>query len=96
MVGHHDIPLRALIPRKVENLIVAGMCIGCDHPSQASLRGAATCMATGHAAGTSAALAAIQRLGIRDIDVRNMQEKLLEQDVILAAGVRDPRTPLKN
>jgi len=86
LVGHHDIPLRALIPRRLENLLVAGRCIGCDHLSQASLRGAATCMATGHAAGTAAALAAAQRVSIRKIDVRSLQDKLVEQDAILAAG----------
>ncbi len=86
LVGHHDIPLRALVPKKVENLVVAGRCIGCDHLSQASLRGAATCMATGHAAGTTAALAAIHSLVIREIDVRKLQDKLVEQDAILAAG----------
>ncbi len=86
LVGHHDIPLRALIPRGLENLVVAGRCIGCDHLSQASLRGAATCMATGHAAGTTAALAAVEGLGIRDIDVRKLQDKLREHDAILATG----------
>ena len=56
--GHHDIPLRALCPRNVENVVVGGRSISCAHLSQASLRGAATCLATGHAAGTAAALAA--------------------------------------
>jgi len=44
-------------------------------------------MATGHAAGTAAALAAIQRVSTRNIDVRGLQDKLVEQDAILAAGV---------
>jgi len=86
LAGHHDIPLRSLIPKGVGNLVVAGRCIGCDHLSQASLRGAATCMATGHAAGTTAALAAMEGLGIRDIDVPKLQDKLREQDAILATG----------
>jgi hypothetical protein len=84
--GHHDVPLRSLIPRDVANLVVAGRCIGCDHLSQASLRGAATCMATGHAAGTVAALSAIKVLDIRDLDVGEVQARLIEQDAILEAG----------
>ena len=84
--GHHDIPLRALVPRKIQNLLVAGRSIGCDHLSQASLRGAATCMATGHAAGTTAALASMQDSGIRDVDVCELQDRLRQQDAILSAG----------
>jgi hypothetical protein len=84
--GHHDVPLRSLIPRNVVNLVVAGRCIGCDHLSQASLRGAATCMATGHAAGTVAALSAINLLGIRDLGVGEVQAMLVEQDAVLEAG----------
>ena len=86
LVGHHDVPLRALLPRGVENLIVAGRSISCDHLSQASLRGAATCMATGHAAGTTAALAALEEQNIRGLDVGTVQERLLEQDAILSTG----------
>ena len=80
----HDIPLRALLPQGVENLVVGGRCISCDHLSQASIRGAATCMATGHAAGTSAAIAAMNGQYIRDVDVRLIQKTLIEQDVILS------------
>lgn len=88
ITGHHDIPLRSLTPRGVDNLVVAGRCISCDHLSQASLRGAATCMATGHAAGTAAALAAAGNGRIRDLDIPLLQKALLEQDAILATGER--------
>ena len=81
--GHHDVPLRALLPQKVENLVVAGRSVSCDHLSQASLRGAGTCMATGHAAGTTAALAAKHNSKMRDLDVRLVQRTLMQQDAIL-------------
>lgn len=84
--GNHDIPLRALLPRDVGNLVVAGRSISCDHLSQASLRGAATCMATGHAAGAAAALAAQNTGMIRDLNIRLLQDTLRNQDVILATG----------
>ena len=83
--------LRALLPQGVENLTVGGRCISCDHLSQASIRGAATCMATGHAAGTSAALAAIHHQYVRDVDIRLIQQTLIEQDVILS--MIDDRQP---
>lgn len=86
LVGHHDIPLRALMPQKVDNLVVCGRSISCDHLSQASLRGAATCMATGHAAGTTAALSAICHSKLRKLNIGEVQKKLVEQDAILEAG----------
>ena len=87
----HDIPLRALLPQGVENLVVGGRCISCDHLSQASIRGAATCMATGHAAGTAAAVAALNNQYMRDVDIRLVQQTLIDQDAILS--VVDDRKP---
>jgi hypothetical protein len=86
--GNHDIPLRALLPKKVANVIVAGRSISGDHLSQASLRGAATCMATGQSAGLAAALAARGNGRLRDLDIRSLQKALVGQDVILGTGSR--------
>lgn len=83
--GYHDVPLRALIPKQVENLVVAGRCISCTHEAHASLRGAPTCMATGHAAGTAAAFAAQGDGRTRSIDVGHLQQILREQNSILSA-----------
>ena len=91
--GNHDVPLRALVPKNVENVIVAGRCISCDHLSHASIRGAATCMATGHAGGTIAALASQGNGKIRDLDIRLIQRTLLEQDAILST--EEGREPWK-
>lgn len=88
LAGNHDIPLRALLPRGVENLVVSGRSISSDHLSQASLRGAATCMATGHAAGVVAALAAAGDGRTRGLDVKRLQAKLLAQDAVLGTGAR--------
>jgi hypothetical protein len=82
--GNHDVPIRAMLPKGVENLIVAGRCISCDHLSHASLRGAATCMATGQAGGTIAALASRGSGKIRDLDIRQIQRALVEQDAVLS------------
>jgi ribulose 1,5-bisphosphate synthetase/thiazole synthase len=84
LTGNHDIPLRALTPQGVENLLVAGRCISSDHDANASLRGAATCMATGHAAGTAAALAAQRDGAVRRLDIKALQQTLREQDVVLS------------
>ena len=86
--GNHDVPYRALVPLNVENLLVAGRCISCDHTSHASLRGAATCWGTGHAAGTAAALAARGSGKTREVNIRELQCELLRQDAVLTTTDR--------
>ncbi len=49
------VPLRALRARDDERLFMAGRCVSCSHPAQASLRVIGTCLATGEAAGLAAA-----------------------------------------
>src|SRR5918998_4105516 len=56
--GAYDIPLRCLIPRATERLLVAGRCISGTHEAHSSYRVTPIAMATGHAAGVCAALAA--------------------------------------
>jgi hypothetical protein len=52
------IPLRTLIARDGQNVLMAGRCFSAEHDAQASVRSMAQCMAMGHAAGTAAAMAA--------------------------------------
>jgi hypothetical protein len=54
----YDIPLRALIARDVEGLLMAGRCISGDFFAHASYRVTGNAVATGEAAGALAALAA--------------------------------------
>lgn len=84
--GNHDIPYRALIPKNLSNLLIAGRCLSCDHEAHASLRGAATCMGMGHASGTAAAMAAKNTGLVRELEIHQLQAKLLEQGMILATG----------
>ncbi len=51
-----DIPYGALVASEVDNLLVAGRCISAGYHAQGSLRIQQTCMATGQAAGTAAAI----------------------------------------
>ncbi len=88
--GHHDIPLRALVPQGIDNLLVAGRCISSDHESNASLRGGGTCMITGHAAGTTAALASLSNGHVRDLDIKTVQKTLLEQRAVLTTEQAAP------
>ncbi len=55
----YDIPLRALIARDVDGLLMAGRCISGDFVAHSSYRVTGCAVATGQAAGVTAALAAL-------------------------------------
>ena len=52
------VPFGCLVPKGVENLLVAGRAVSSDRGANSALRVQATCMADGQAAGIAAALAA--------------------------------------
>ncbi len=72
----YDIPLRALLPQGLDDLLVAGRCISGTHEAHSSYRVTPTAMATGHAAGVAATLAAHQKKGLREISHRAVQAEL--------------------
>lgn len=57
----YDVPMRALIARDVENLLLAGRCISGDFIAHSSYRVTGTAAAMGQAAGVAAALSARQQ-----------------------------------
>lgn len=71
----YDIPLRALIARDVDGLMMAGRCISGDFIAHSSYRVTGNAVAMGQAAGTTAALAA--RNGVKPQDVPFAQVKQL-------------------
>ncbi|HYG87898.1 MAG TPA: FAD-dependent oxidoreductase [Azospirillum sp.] len=79
----YEVPLRCLLPKEVEGLLVAGRCISGTHEALSSYRVTPTCMATGQAAGACAALAAGQGIRPRDIPARAVQAELLKQGALL-------------
>jgi len=79
----YDIPYRCIVPKKVENLLIAGRCISCTHEAQAAIRVIPIVVAIGQAAGTAAALAAKLHVSPRKMDVSLLQETLKKQGAIL-------------
>jgi hypothetical protein len=75
----YDIPLRALLPQGVPRVIVAGRCLSGTHEAHSSYRVMPIAMATGHAAGVAAALAARRGVATRDVRAVDVQEELLRQ-----------------
>ncbi len=54
--SYNDLPWRMLLPRGVDNLLVAGRCASMTHEGQSAARASGACFAMGQAAGTAAAL----------------------------------------
>jgi hypothetical protein len=79
----YGIPARCLVPTGVDNLLVAGRAISATHAAAASARGQPVCMATGHAAGTLAALSAKKSCAPAALDVREAQATLAAQNAVI-------------
>jgi hypothetical protein len=73
---NYGLPYRTLLPRGVDNLLVAGRCISADRYMQSSLRVMPCCYITGQAAGTAAAMAAGGKGDPRQVDVKELQRRL--------------------
>jgi hypothetical protein len=81
--GSYDIPYRCLVPKTIDNLLVAGKAISTDRDSYA--RFLQETMVTGQAAGVAAAICARKKINPRELeqDVSELQEILLKQGAIL-------------
>ncbi len=83
----YDIPYRALVPLQIDGILTSGRCISATSEAEASIRYLPISFATGQAAGTAAALAALGNRQPRDLDVAALQGKLAAQGAFLGEGV---------
>ena len=79
--GTYGIPYRALLPKGIENLLVAGMMITSDRSAHMSTRNTVSCMAQGQAAGTAAAISAIKNKGSRELRYSDLRDALVKGGV---------------
>ena len=73
---NYGIPYRALTPKGLENVLVAGRCISCDRHIQGSIRVMPGCFITGQAVGMAASLASKSNRSVREVDVGELQSRL--------------------
>jgi ribulose 1,5-bisphosphate synthetase/thiazole synthase len=74
-----QIPYRSLLPKKTENLLVAGRCFCFERELVEDTRIIGTCLVTGHGAGAAAGLAVKERENPRNINTRKLKQLLLNQ-----------------
>ena len=63
---YFQVPLRAMIPTKVDNLLVAGRCCGGDNVSHAAMRNMMACTVSGQGAGVAAAVSVKMNKPVHD------------------------------
>ena len=68
----YQIPYRCLVPKTVDNLLVAGRCISGSYEAHASYRVTGDCVAMGQAAGTAAAMAVKSKILPRMLDAQQL------------------------
>jgi succinate dehydrogenase/fumarate reductase flavoprotein subunit len=87
----HDVPYRAIVPEKIDGLLMAGRCISATHVGATAGKSMGNCMATGHAAGLAAAISAKQGITPRDVNVNELQAALRADGVDLELKNREQK-----
>jgi len=77
------VPFGCLLPRDMDNLLVAGRCLSATPEGQAAARVSATCMAMGEAAGVAAATASRGDGDVYAVNAEDLRSRLVERGVIL-------------
>lgn len=89
-VQAYTIPIRSLIARDLEGLMMAGKCLSATHEAVAGTRVIPICMAQGQAVGTLAALAAVSNKELREVPVSRLQDLLVEQGAEIGRTLSGP------
>jgi len=81
--GAYGIPYRALIPRELDNVLIAGRMMTIDLVAHNSTRNTVCCLVCGQAAGTAAAMAAAKDIAPAEVDAGELRERLSRDGVLL-------------
>jgi FAD dependent oxidoreductase len=88
--GFNELPYRMLLPRGIDNLLVAGRCASMTHEGQSAARVSGACFAMGEAAGVAAALSLSGNTSPREIAVEKLQQVLKQQGAFIGRGQAVP------
>jgi hypothetical protein len=78
---YFQVPYGITVPRKVENLLVAGRCVAGDKISHTATRNMMCCTVTGQGAGTAAAVSIKDKVSSSAVDIKRVQRALEKQGV---------------
>lgn len=80
---YYNIPYRALLPKEYDNMLVAGRCLSATHEAHSAVRVMPICASMGQAAGTAVAVAYNNGTDAHTVDIKTVQNKLLENGAVL-------------
>ena len=80
---YYGVPYRSLLPKGVEQLLMAGRCVSAESTAAGAIRVMPPCMAMGQAAGTAAALAVQTGKTVRQVDAEKLRAVLKENGAYL-------------
>ena len=75
-----EIPYRCLVSRQCDNILASGRIVSCDGRPRDTLRLIALCALTGEAAGLAASMITETGAKAVDLDVKDLQKKLIENE----------------
>ncbi|THB75246.1 MAG: FAD-dependent oxidoreductase [Desulfobacteraceae bacterium] len=78
---YFQVPYGILVPKTMDNLLVAGRCVCGDKISHAALRQMMCCTVTGQGAGTAAAVSVKDGVSTHKVDIAHVQNALIRQGV---------------
>jgi hypothetical protein len=84
--GYNQLPYRMIVPKQIDNLLVAGRCASMTQDGQSAARVSGACFVMGEAAGTAAAMAVSGHTPPRRVDVKTLQSTLARNNVWVGGG----------
>ena len=79
----YEIPYRCLLPKGLENILVAGKCVSSTQAGHGAIRIMPACIAMGQAAGTAAALSVQQGVSPRALDTNLLLDVLRSRGALV-------------
>ena len=79
----YQIPYRCLVPRGLDNVLVAGRCLDADHGAYGAVRVMMVCNQLGEAAGTAAAMAVRTGTTMTAVDPQILRKTLAEHGAVV-------------
>jgi len=88
--GFNQLPFRIIVPPDTGNLYVAGRCASMTHGAQSAARVTGPCFVMGEAAGVAAGMALSAGVAGGQIDVPELQRRLVNQGAFLGRTTPEP------
>ncbi len=79
----YEIPYRCLLPRGLDNVLVAGRCVSSTQAGHGAIRIMPSCVAIGQAAGAAAAQSIKERVKARDVNIPRLISDLRDQGALV-------------